>query len=215
MTNWDLGFNSLGFTPKAFWDLGFKRVGISFRRKAGFTLIELLLSVFISALFISLIAGSLFAVLKGSKGYIEDIKSEQKGVLILSRLSEEIESAYLLGEEPFLGKEDSLSFVSTKTFSKRLAKIDYFLETKGEKRYLCRREKSYKYKEGDIEHPYYSELAKIESLSFLYFDGQDWKKEWKEKKLPKLIKINLTLPEGKEFTTAAKVYCAEIKLADG
>ena len=185
------------------------------RRRRGFTLLEILIALFLTSLFSLLLYSSFFTTLSTERKIHKELKAFQQGWTILNNLSIEIESAYSSGEISFSGQKDSLSFCSLaslyeipdkKRDSNKVnkVKVDYHLSFSEGKTFLFREESSLSSSKSRLIN-----LGEVKSLSFLYFDGDDWKDEWKGSDLPKAVEIRLLLPEEKEFSIIAPIYIGQ------
>jgi len=196
---------------------------ISHHSKNGFTLLEILIALFLTALFSLLLYSSFFTTFSTGRKTQEEMRVFHQGWTILNNLCMEIESTYFSKEVSFSGKDDSLSFCSAaslyenseeKEDSKKVnpvrkeysngVKIDYILSLSEDKTFLLRKESSI-----SSSKEYIVNLGEVKSISFLYFDGDDWKDEWKGTDLPEAVKIDLVLPGDKEFSIIAPVYIGQ------
>ena len=165
----------------------------------GFTLLEILVAVVITFLMIGVIYGSyrgVFGTMQKSKRVLSDYQTLSH---LLRRMNEEITSAFVLSDLPFVGGERELEFWTTKNTSiSDLAKIDYFLRQNEEGETFLLRRESLPFSE--IPGKAFS-LVSIGEVSFRYFDGDEWFSEWDvETKLLRAVAIEIELKNRTPFS---------------
>jgi len=114
-----------------------------------------------------------FGTMQKSKEALSDYQTVSH---LLRRMNEEIASAFVSPDLPFVGGKRELEFWTTKNSGiSDLTGISYFLHQDEEgKTFLLRRE-SLPFSE--IPGKAFS-LASIGEISFRYFDGEEWSSEW-------------------------------------
>ena len=176
------------------------RDGCKIERAAigGFTLIEVLLSIFLVALISGILFASFFLPLRTVSAAKSELVKVEEAAVFLTRLSEEIASAF---PEPksFSGAKDSLSFLSSAGTDLGLEKVGYTVE-KGDSDEIVTiyRKANFPWMADGSEQP----VLQAESLVFGYYDGNEWFEEWNEKSLPLLVSVTL-FRKGKSF----QVFC--------
>ena len=168
--------------------------------KNGFTLLEVLVAVVITFLMVGVIYGSyrgVFGTMQKSKRVFSDYQTIG---LLLRRMNEEIASAFVSSDLPFVGEKRELEFWTTKnTGISDLGKINYFLRQNEEGETFLLRRESIPFTQ--IPGKAFS-LASIDEISFQYFNGEEWSSEWDaETKLPRAVAIEIGLKEGTPFST--------------
>ena len=166
----------------------------------GFTLLEVLVAVVITFLMVGVIYGSyrgVFGTMQKSKRVFSDYQTISH---LLRRMNEEITSAFVSSDLPFVGGKRELEFFTTKNAGiSDLGKINYFLRQNEEGIPVLFRRESIPFSK--IPGIAFS-LASIEEISFQYFDGEEWSSEWDtETKLPRAVAIEIGLKEGTSFST--------------
>lgn len=189
------------------------------QRKSGFTLVELMLAVLILAIMMSIVYGVVVGTVTAARRVEEVTASSEVGPAILTRIRADLESAFLPKEgEFFLGSKragggegrDRLDFISSE--------LAYGSENDLEEpRFHCINEVGYQvldskkdpdagilYRREDffidadpLKGGHLTEMYdRVRSLSFRYYDGEEWKPEWSsklKKALPKAVEIELKI----------------------
>ncbi len=168
--------------------------------KKGFTLLEVLVAVVITFLMVGVIYGSyrgVFGTMQKSK---EVLGNYQTISHLLRRINEEIASAFVSSDLPFIGGEREIEFGTTKNAGiSDLAKIDYFLSRneEGTPVLFCRESIPF----SEIPGKAFS-LTSVGGISFRYFDGEEWSSKWdSETKLPDAVALKIELEDGGQFST--------------
>jgi type II secretion system protein J len=186
---------------------------------SGFTLVELMLAILILAIMMSIVYGVLVSTVTAARRIEEITASSEIGPAILTRIRADLESAFLPKDgEFFLGGKragggadrDRLDFISSE--------VAYGSENDVEEpRFHCINEVGYQvldsrkdpnagilYRREDffidadpLKGGHLTEMYdRVRSLSFRYFDGEEWKPEWSskaKKSLPKAVEIELKI----------------------
>ena len=184
----------------------------------GFTLLEIMISIGILVVILTIVYNTFNSSIRAFTTIDEhgDAYGEARGVL--NRMSKEIGSIYMSGDNlntGLLGEDrdeddlpfDSLHFTSLSHIrwvkdsrESELCEIGYFLETDREREqtFLFRREDwnvDGTLEEGGIA----LELAEgVDGLNFRYYDGEEWLDEWDSKAqgvLPKAIEVVLLVED--------------------
>lgn len=190
------------------------------RRSGGFTLVELMLAVLILAIMMSIVYGVVVSTVSAARRIEEVTASSEVGPAILTRIRADLEAAMLPPKEGefFLGTKqggggegrDRLDFISSE--------VAYGSENDIEEpRFHCINEVGYQvqdsrkdtnaavlYRREDffidadpLKGGHLIEMYdRVRSLSFRYYDGEDWKPEWSSKAkkgLPKAVEIELKI----------------------
>jgi type II secretion system protein J len=185
----------------------------------GFTLVELMLAILILAIMMSIVYGVVVSTVSAARRVEEITASSEVGPAILTRIRADLESAFLPKDgEFFLGGKragggsdrDRLDFISSE--------VAYGAENDVEEpRFHCINEVGYQvldsrkdpnagvlYRREDffidadpLKGGHLTEMYdRVRSLSFRYYDGEEWKPEWSskvKKGLPKAVEIELKI----------------------
>jgi general secretion pathway protein J len=184
----------------------------------GFTLLEIMISIGILVVILTIVYNTFNSSIRAFTTIDEQGDTYGEARLVLNRMSEEIGSIYMSGDNPntgLLGEDkdeddlpfDSLHFTSLSHIrwvkdsrESELCEIGYYLETdrKGEQTFLFRREDwnvGGALEEGGMA----LELAEgIDGLDFRYYDGEEWVDDWDSKAkggLPKAIEVVLLVED--------------------
>ncbi len=179
--------------------------------KRGFTLLEVLVSIVITFLMVGVIYGSyqgVFGTMQKSKEVLINYQTISR---LFRRMSEEVSSAFVSSDLPFVGGKTELEFCTTKNAGiSDISKINYFLRQNEEGIPVLFRRESIPFSE--IPGNAFS-LAAIEEISFRYFDGEEWSSEWdSETKLPHAVAIEIGLGEGRYLLLFSVAVIAKPRL---
>jgi len=175
----------------------------------GFTLVELLIAISITAIIMGITYACYFNTVRTTEQCRETLKPYKIASILFSKINEDIRGCYNSQNkhQPFLGRENSLKFVSThslglsKSNKYGLHRIEYFALPQGDKRFnICRKEDGVKFCMGGY----------FKSLQFSYYDGHKWVKKWDSNwrgRLPQGVKVNISI-EGKDnqFQTFSSLF---------
>ena len=201
----------------------------------GFTLIELLIALAILASIVAIIYGSYTVSISSMNDARERMDIYRTARLTLERMSQDIGSAFSAPDNEilsFVGKSaeegaDTLTFISVapgifedSPGKSDVSRIRYYLEKDAKGRtWLMREVKCLQ--ADDSSKGQIAEIADgIRDLTFRYYDGKEWQKEWgseKELKLPAAVEINLGLEdkENKVIRVSTVVHIPLARLSQG
>jgi len=192
--------------------------GSPLKTMTGFTLLEIMISIGILVVILTIVYNTFNSSIRAFTTIDEHGDTYGEARLVLNRMSEEIGSIYMSGDNPntgLLGEDrdeddlpfDSLHFTSLSHIrwvkdsrESELCEIGYYLETDREREqtFLFRREDwnvGGALEEGGIA----LELAeRIDGLDFRYYDGEEWVDDWDSKArggLPKAIEVVLLVED--------------------
>jgi prepilin-type N-terminal cleavage/methylation domain-containing protein len=168
----------------------------------GFTLLEVVIAVFLLALIALVCAMALnigITTYEKQQKHASDFEAQ---TINYYRLFEQLKHLCAYKGQGgkkydfFKGDSEHLEFISSLSLTQPGMPGFFRVEYSFEEGKLWIRERrildtSYLYKDWEEEEEKKEFLSELASLSFQYFDGQDWQEEWKKGGLPKAIKIKI------------------------
>ncbi|OHB75647.1 MAG: hypothetical protein A2Z34_09485 [Planctomycetes bacterium RBG_16_59_8] len=193
----------------------------SIRRRSGFTLIEVLLTLTIASVVIVVVYGVLRTTIFAAGEKEDAIEGSHIGPAILNIMRQDLESAIVTDENvlSFQGIDggskgasgDRLDFLTTrialvrgadeeeKPFFSSLNEAGYQLKESpaGNGLFVLYRREQTPVDDDPVKGGDLAELYdRVKSLELLYYDGEEWQKEWdnvKSKGMPAAVRIELAL----------------------